>query len=143
MGSRPGGDHLARLCLRAVQLLWRFGGHNVSLSRIKLEPLAGGLLSDSQLIRGAIVGRNAAHDTMPSMVHNARVAVLSGALEPPRLRTKHTVTVQSVGDLHDLDHVTQQAATAAVDAILACGATVFVRFCFSFAGPDAFSCWTC
>ena len=130
MGNRPGGDVLSACCVAAMLCVRQaLPAHvaDVPLDRVKLQPVGRGHLGDCRLVRGAVVHRTAAHPYMPHSVQNARIGVLSCALEAPRLRTKHTVAVSTPEEAAALTAARRAAAEEAVTSIVQCGLNVLVR----------------
>jgi thermosome len=84
-GKSVGGqkDYLANLAVDAVKAVAekRDGKSFVDVDNIKVEKRIGGAISDTQMIQGIVVDKERVHPRMPRVVKNAKVAVLSVALE--------------------------------------------------------------
>src|ERR1700719_1131425 len=57
------------------------GKGTVDLDNLKVEKKVGGSLKDTSLIRGIILDKEVAHSGMPKRVEDARIALVSSALE--------------------------------------------------------------
>jgi len=84
-GKSVGGqkEYLANLAVDAVKAVAekRDGKSFVDVDNIKVEKRIGGAISDTQMIQGIVVDKERVHPRMPRVVKNAKVAVLSVALE--------------------------------------------------------------
>ncbi|MDD1767070.1 MAG: TCP-1/cpn60 chaperonin family protein [Methanomassiliicoccales archaeon] len=84
-GKSVGGqkDYLANLAVDAVKSVAekRDGKYFVDVDNIKVEKRIGGAIPDTQMIQGIVVDKERVHPRMPRVVKNAKIAVLSVALE--------------------------------------------------------------
>ncbi|MGD0057456.1 MAG: thermosome subunit beta [Methanomassiliicoccales archaeon] len=84
-GKSVGGqkEYLANLAVDAVKSVAekRDGKTFVDVDNIKVEKRIGGAISDTQMIKGIVVDKERVHPRMPRVVKNAKIAVLSVALE--------------------------------------------------------------
>ncbi len=77
------GEHLSGIVVDAVSQITRRAGKKfvVDVKKIAVEKRLGGVVTDSELIRGIIVNKEVTHRGMPKKVVNAKIAVLSCPLE--------------------------------------------------------------
>lgn len=84
-GKSVGGqkEYLANLAVDAVKSVAekRDGKYFVDVDNIKVEKRIGGAIPDTQMIQGIVVDKERVHPRMPRVVKNAKIAVLSVALE--------------------------------------------------------------
>eukprot|EP00698_Gefionella_okellyi_P011735 TRINITY_DN3118_c0_g1_i2.p2 TRINITY_DN3118_c0_g1~~TRINITY_DN3118_c0_g1_i2.p2 ORF type:complete len:511 (+),score=157.75 TRINITY_DN3118_c0_g1_i2:221-1753(+) len=115
---------LARIAVTAVRLLAEAKVPDLPVRRVKVDRLVGGSLNDSRLIRGVLIRRTFMNESMPHRIENARVLVLSCALETPRLKTKHSITVRSVTEQAELLKLQRDSYESMTQQIVASGANV-------------------
>lgn len=91
-GAETSREHLARLVLDALRLVGKTSHDKfvIDHSGLKLERMAGGQLSESELVRGVVLSREPAHPHMPNLVTDAKVAIIEQAIEikNPELTTQ-------------------------------------------------------
>jgi thermosome len=84
-GKSVGGqkDYLANLAVDAVRAVSekRDDKLYIDVDNIKVEKRVGGAILDTQMIQGIVVDKERVHPRMPRTVKNAKIAVLSVALE--------------------------------------------------------------
>ena len=76
-------EHLARLCVDSVTSIAEEidGKMVVDIENIKVEKKVGGSVEDSELISGMIIDKERVHPNMPKKVSDAKIALLSTAIE--------------------------------------------------------------
>lgn len=62
----------------------------------------GGSLQDTTLVHGVVIDKDMSHPQMPREVHDAKLAILTCAFEPPRPKTKHKLDITSVEEYKKL-----------------------------------------
>ena len=74
---------LAKLTVNAVLTIMeeKNGSFKVNLDNVKVEKKTGGSISDSELVSGIILDKEIVHSGMPRKVENAKIALISEALE--------------------------------------------------------------
>ncbi|KAF8627057.1 hypothetical protein AX17_006397 [Amanita inopinata Kibby_2008] len=92
----------AEIAVDAVLTVADLERRDVSFDLIKVEGKVGGSLADTKLIKGVLVDKDMSHPQMPSVVHNARLAILTCPFEPPRPKTKHKLDITSVEEFRNL-----------------------------------------
>ncbi len=76
-------EHLARLCVDSVKSVAEEvdGKMVVDIENIKVEKKVGGSVEDSELISGMIIDKERVHPNMPKKIEDAKIALLSTAIE--------------------------------------------------------------
>ena len=76
-------EHLAGLCVDSVKSVAEEvdGKMVVDIDNIKVEKKVGGSVEDSELISGMIIDKERVHPNMPKKVDDAKIALLSTAIE--------------------------------------------------------------
>ena len=74
---------LANLTVNAALMVLeeKNGGFKVNLDNIKIEKKTGGSIDDSELVSGIILDKEIVHSGMPRKIENAKIALISEALE--------------------------------------------------------------
>jgi len=82
-GLSASAEHLSDLVVRAFQITAerRNGRIVFDGDLVKIVKKPGRSLLESELVRGVVINRRAAHPSMPKLIRNARVAVLDLALK--------------------------------------------------------------
>ena len=74
---------LAKLTVKAVLTILeeKNNSFKVNLDNVKVEKKTGGSISDSELVSGIILDKEIVHSGMPRRIENAKIALISEALE--------------------------------------------------------------
>ncbi len=82
-GIEGARDKLAKLCVDSVRSVAEKtdGEMTVDIENIKVEKKVGGSVEDSELISGMIIDKERVHPNMPKKVENAKILLLSTAVE--------------------------------------------------------------
>lgn len=59
-------------------------------------------MEDTILVKGVVIDKDMSHPQMPREVHDAKIAILTCAFEPPRPKTKHKLDITSVEEYEKL-----------------------------------------
>src|ERR1700753_2264020 len=95
-------DQFAQIAVDAVLSVADLERKDVSFDLIKVDGKVGGSLEDTVLVQGVIVDKDFSHPQMPSEVHDAKIAILTCAFEPPKPKTKHHLDIASVEEFKQL-----------------------------------------
>ena len=124
-GSR---EHLAELAVNAVRRIVTTSGsvHVADLDNIKIVKKHGGSIAGSALHHGIILDKEPAHPDMPRSLSDARVALLSGALEVKKTTISADIQITSPSQLQKFLDQQDHMLKARADRIIASGAKVVV-----------------
>lgn len=111
-------EYLAEMCVNAVKLVSSVDADrklDIQLRYIAMEHVEHDYIGNeslnnfhcAELVRGVSLKKSFSHESMPNEMRNARIAVLSCALEPPKLKTKHTINITNREEFDDLRKVEQ------------------------------------
>ncbi len=125
-------DHLADLAVKAVRQVvtkrkTRKGeeaGYQFDIDYVKIEKKEGGTIGDSELIRGILVDKERVHPGMPKRVKDAKIAVLSCALEVKDTETDAKIHISDPSMLQSFLDQEEQMLKEMVDKIVESGANV-------------------
>jgi T-complex protein 1 subunit epsilon len=102
--SRVSKEHtqFAQIAVDAVLAVADVERKDVPFDLIKVDGKVGGSLADTTLIRGVLVDKDMSHPQMPSVIRDAKLAILTCPFEPPRPKTKHHLDITSVDEYKKL-----------------------------------------
>ncbi|THG99725.1 hypothetical protein EW145_g7210 [Phellinidium pouzarii] len=95
-------EKFAQIAVDAVLSVADLTRRDVLFDLIKVDGKVGGSLADTTLIKGVLIDKDMSHPGMPSMVKDARLAILTCPFEPPRPKTKHKLDITSVEEYKKL-----------------------------------------
>ncbi|KAI6125061.1 chaperonin Cpn60/TCP-1 family [Pisolithus croceorrhizus] len=95
-------QRFAEIAVDAVLTVADLERRDVPFDLIKVDGKVGGSLADSALIKGVLIDKDMSHPQMPSVVKNAKLAILTCPFEPPRPKTKHKLDITSVEEFENL-----------------------------------------
>lgn len=95
-------QRFAEIAVDAVLTVADLERRDVPFDLIKVDGKVGGSLADSTLIKGVLIDKDMSHPQMPSVVKNAKLAILTCPFEPPRPKTKHKLDITSVEEFKRL-----------------------------------------
>ena len=97
-GKSVGGQRkfLAELAVKAVRAVAekKDGKWEVDVDNIKVEKKTGGSIADSEMIQGIIIDKERLHPRMPRQVKNAKIALLTGALEAKKTEVEAKIQIR-------------------------------------------------
>ncbi|MFZ3148539.1 MAG: thermosome subunit alpha [Methanothrix sp.] len=100
------------------------GKKKFDMDRVNVEKKVGESTLDSQIIEGIAIDKEIVHQNMPRKVVNAKIALLSTAIESKETETKTELQITSSTQFQQfMDHEKQRIKEAA-DKVIASGATV-------------------
>ncbi|MBS7269589.1 MAG: hypothetical protein KIH10_12225 [Candidatus Freyarchaeota archaeon] len=96
-------EHLSGIVVDAVSQITRKTGEKTvfDAKKIAVEKKLGGVVTDSELVRGIIVNKEVAHRGMPRKVENAKIAVLSCPLEIEKTEFDTKIIVKKPDQIRD------------------------------------------
>jgi T-complex protein 1 subunit epsilon len=95
-------DKFASIAVDAVLSVADLSRKDVDFELIKVDGKVGGALEDTSLVKGVVVDKDMSHPQMPSVVRDAKIAILTCPFEPPRPKTKHKLDIESVEEYKKL-----------------------------------------
>lgn len=110
-----------QIAVEAVQAVEDARG-SANLELIKIEGEIG--MGSSELVRGVHIGKEFSHLQMRKEIEDARIALLACPFEPPKVKIKHDLNVESVAEYEKLSAYEQEVFRSMVEAIKQTGANV-------------------
>ncbi|MEA3281550.1 MAG: thermosome subunit alpha, partial [Euryarchaeota archaeon] len=122
-------DKLSKLCVDAVRSVAEKtdGEMTVDIENIKVEKKVGGAVEDSELISGMIIDKERVHPNMPKKVENAKILLLSTAVELKSTEVDAEIQITSPDQLQSFLDQEEKMLKNMVTKITDSGATVL--FC--------------
>ena len=99
-------------------------GSRIDIDNIKIEKKEGGSINDTQLIEGVVIDKEVVHTAMPKKVEEARILVLSSALEIKSLETDAKVSIDSPEKFQLFIEEEEKILKRMTDKIIQSGANV-------------------
>ncbi|WP_435359695.1 thermosome subunit beta [Haloarchaeobius sp. DFWS5] len=121
-GAELDKEHLAQLIVEAVQSVTVEG--QVDMDFLKIETQTGQSVSQSELLKGAIVDKDPVHDDMPKTFDEAKVLLLNEAVEVEEASTDTEVNVTDPSQLQKFLDQEEKQLKDKVQAIVDSGADV-------------------
>lgn len=115
---------MAQIAVDAVVAVANLETKDVNFEHIKVEGKVGATLQDTMLVRGIVLDKEMAHPQMPKHIKDAKIAILTCPFEPPKPKTKTTLTIDSAEKYKDLHEREQQYFVDMVEKCKASGATL-------------------
>jgi len=119
-------ESMAKMCVDAVMAVADLERRDVNLDLIKLEGKVGGVLEDTQLVRGIVLDKDISHPQMAKTIKDAKMAILTCPFEPPKPKTKHKVDIDTVEKYEALRKAEQDYFTEMVGQVKASGANLVI-----------------
>lgn len=96
----------------------------IERDQIKIEQKIGGNLSETKLIDGIVLDKEIVHSEMPRNIKNAKILLVSSALEVKEPETEAKIQITSPDQLQAFIDQEEQTLKTMVDRIQATGATL-------------------
>ncbi|KAK0120169.1 T-complex protein 1 subunit epsilon [Cadophora gregata] len=119
-------DQFANIAVDAILSVADLERKDVDFDLIKVDGKVGGSLEDSLLVQGVIVDKDFSHPQMPSEVHDAKIAILTCAFEPPKPKTKHKLDITSVEEFKKLQTYEKDKFAEMIQQIKDTGANLVI-----------------
>ena len=128
-GIEGSKEHLAGLCVDSVTSIAEEidGKMVVDIENIKVEKKVGGSVEDSELISGMIIDKERVHPNMPKKVSDAKIALLSTAVELKDTEVDAEISITSPDQLQLFLDQEEKMLRTMVTKVTDSGATVI--FC--------------
>ena len=98
----------------------------VDLDDIKVEKKAGGSIKDTKLIKGMVLDKEVVHGGMPKRVENAKIALITSALEIEKTEFDAKLNITSPDQMKRFLDEENTMLKSMVDKITAAGANVVI-----------------
>ncbi len=119
-------ERLSDLAVRAVKSIVKQedGKKTVNIKDISIERRGEGSIEDSELVEGIILDKTKTHQSMPSKIENARIAILATPIEIRKTDTKSEISIEAVGQTRMFLEQEERLIREAADKVIKSGANV-------------------
>ncbi|HIH69901.1 thermosome subunit beta [Methermicoccus shengliensis] len=125
-GAESARDKLAKICVDAVRAVVEEsnGKKDVDIDNIKVEKKVGGSIEDTTMVNGMIIDKERVHANMPKKVSNAKIALLSCAIELKDTEVDAEIQITSPDQLQQFLDQEEKMLKDMVQKIVDVGANV-------------------
>ncbi|MDD3043581.1 MAG: thermosome subunit alpha [Methanosarcinaceae archaeon] len=124
-GAESYKDHLSALTVRAVRSVVEENDGKITadIGDIKIERRPGSSIQDSEIIEGVIIDKERVHPSMPELVENAKVLLLSIPIELKKTETKAEIKISAPDQMQSFLDQEEAMLREIVDKVINTGAT--------------------
>ena len=119
-------EKMAAIAVSAVLKVADLERKDVNFDRIRVEGKTGGALQDTELVNGIVIDKEMSHPSMPKVVKDAKLCILTCPFEPPKPKTKHKLDINSKEAYEALYQQEQQYFSDMVRRVKESGANVVI-----------------
>jgi len=127
-GKSVGGqrDFLADIAVKAVKAIAekKNGKYEIDVDNVKVEKKTGGSIADTHVIEGIVIDKERVHPRMPKQVKNAKIALLSAALEIKKTEVEAKIQIRDPASMQAFLDEEESNLKGMVDKLKQIGATV-------------------
>ncbi len=119
-------EKLSDLAVRAVKSIVKKenGRKTVNIKDISIERRGEGSIEDSELVAGIILDKTRTHQSMPSRIENAKVAILATPIEVRKAETKSEISIDAPGQTRMFLEQEERQIREAAEKVIKSGANV-------------------
>ena len=119
-------EKLSNLVVEAVKSIVKKenGKKKVNIKDISIERRGEGSIEDSELIAGIILDKTKTHQSMPSRIENAKIAILATPIEVRKAETKSEISIDAPGQTRMFLEQEERMIRNAVEKVIKSGANV-------------------
>ena len=119
-------DTLSEIAVSAIKSVVKDedGTRKVNIKDISIERRGDGNVADSELIKGIILDKTKTHQSMPSRIENAKIAILATPIEVPEAEFKAEIAIDSPGQTRSFLEQEEQQIRDATEKVIKSGANV-------------------
>lgn len=129
LGSKVVNEHQDLFAQIAVDAITTVADHkrkDVDFDMIQVIGKTGSSLGHSKLVNGVLVDKEMSHPQMPREITDAKIAILTCPLEPPKPKTKHKLDISTVEEFRALQKYEKDTFEQMISKIKASGANFVV-----------------
>lgn len=95
--------NFSEICVQAALAVADMSRKDLDLDLISIQSKTGKSLSNTMLVKGIVLKKEFSHPQMTKRVESARIALLSCPFEPPKLKNKNSLLIQSAEEYKSLE----------------------------------------
>jgi T-complex protein 1 subunit epsilon len=115
---------IATIAVDAVLAVADLERKDVDFELIKVEGKVGGKMEETTLVKGVVVDKGFSHPQMSKELKNAKIAILTCPFEPPKPKTKNTLSIKSVEDYEKLHNYERKTFEDMIGHVKKSGANI-------------------
>ncbi|VVB92035.1 Thermosome subunit alpha [uncultured archaeon] len=119
-------EKLSDLVVMAVKSIVKKenGKNRVNIKDISIERRGEGSVEDSELVAGIILDKTKTHQSMPSRIENAKIAILATPIEVRKIETKSEISIEGLGQTRMFLEREESQVREAAQKVIKSGANV-------------------
>jgi len=119
---------LADIAVEAVTSIAekRDGGYKADIDNIQVEKKHGGSIADTKLIKGIVLDKERVHPRMPTVVKNAKIALVDRALEIKKTEVEAKIQIKDPTQMQKFLDEEEKTLRSMVEKIKKAGANVVI-----------------
>ncbi len=117
---------LAHIVVEAINKISKISHENLDKEQIKIEQKVGANISESKLVDGIVLDKEIVHSEMPREINDAKILLLSTALEIKEPETEAKIQITSPEQLQAFLDQEENTLKQMVEQIEATGANVLI-----------------
>eukprot|EP01134_Creolimax_fragrantissima_P008568 CFRG8568T1 len=117
---------IAEIAVEAVLSVADLERKDVDFELIKLDGKTSGKMEETELVKGVIIDKDFSHPQMPKEVKDAKIAILTCPFEPPKPKTKNTLSVTSAADYKALQQYEREKFEEMINDCKKAGANLII-----------------
>ncbi len=123
-----GNEYLADLAVKSVRMVAEKvdDSYRVDTDNIKIEKKHGGSVSESEIISGFVIDKERVHPRMPSIVKEARIALITQALEIKKTEVSSSIQIKDPSQIQKFLDQEDETLKEMADQITSAGANVVI-----------------
>ncbi|NQU98505.1 thermosome subunit [Candidatus Woesearchaeota archaeon] len=121
-GTEHSKSHLADITVKAIDRISE--GSTINTSNVKIEKKVGGSVEDTNLIEGVVIDKEKVHSGMPSVVKNAKIALVDTAIEIKSTETDAKISITDPEKMQAFLDMEENMLRKMVDKVANSGANV-------------------
>ncbi|MDQ1372572.1 MAG: Thermosome subunit [Candidatus Thermoplasmatota archaeon] len=129
-GKSVGGerDLLADIAVEAISSISEKtdGKYTADIDNVQVEKKHGGSVADTKLIKGIILDKERTHPRMPTLVKNAKIALIDSALEIKKTEVEAKIQIRDPMQMQKFLDEEERTLRGMVDKVKKSGATVVI-----------------
>lgn len=110
-------DFLCNICVEAALAVADLLRKDLDLDLINIQSKAGKNVNETMLIKGILLKKEFSHPQMTKLHKNVKVALLSCPFEPPKLKNKNSLLIQSAEEYKNLEKYEKQVFREMIDSL--------------------------
>jgi thermosome len=122
--AEKASDVLSKIAVDSIKSIAESNGKNIDSDNIKIEKKEGGSINDTEMINGILLDKEIVHSGMPKKKTDAKIALLSCALEVKELESDAKISIDSPEKMQAFLEEEERMLKNMIDKVIKSGADV-------------------